>query len=84
VLSVTIDENTIVSYICTQLNDYDLAIKFATKNNLRGAEELVTAQFNQLFQQGRYKEAAQVCADSPQGMLRSAQTIQVSGGPSTF
>jgi clathrin heavy chain len=77
VLSVTIDENTVVPYICTQLNDYDLAIKFATKNNLRGAEELVTAQFNQLFQQGRYKEAAKVCADSPQGMLRSTQTIQM-------
>ncbi len=51
VLSVTVDENNIVPYICSQLNDFDLAIKVASKNNLPGAEDLVTGQFNQLFQQ---------------------------------
>jgi len=77
VLSVTLDEQTVIPYICTQLNDYDLAMKMSAGSSLHGAADLYTGNFNQLFQQGKYKEAAKVAADSPQGCLRTTQTIQL-------
>jgi len=77
VLLVTIDEQTIVPYICNVVNNYELAIKLASRANLPGAEDLFTNQFNRLFQQGNYKEASKVAADSPQGVLRTQKTIQL-------
>jgi clathrin heavy chain len=77
VLSVTLDENNIIPYIISQLNDYDLAMKMSAGSNLPGAVDLYVGNFNQLFQQGKYKEAAKVAADSPQGALRTTQTIQL-------
>ncbi len=65
-LLVTVDDNTVVPYISTTLNNYELAIKLASRANLPGAEELFINQFNKLFQQGLIKEAAKVAADSPQ------------------
>eukprot|EP01132_Coremiostelium_polycephalum_P002123 gene2123-2614_t len=76
VLSVSIDDNTIIPYICNTLKNYELGISMASKNNLPGAEGLLTAQFEKLFQQGLYKEAAKVAADSPGTILRNLQTIQ--------
>jgi len=77
VLLVTIDDGVIVPYISGTLNNYELAIKMASRANLPGAEELFTAQFNKLMQQGQYKDAAKVAADSPQGFLRTQKTIQL-------
>eukprot|EP01133_Synstelium_polycarpum_P006995 gene6995-8126_t len=76
VLSVSIDDNNIIPYICTTLNNYDLAISMASKNNLPGADNLLQGQFERLFQQGLYKEAAKVAADSPGTILRNLATIQ--------
>ncbi|EFA76771.1 clathrin heavy chain [Heterostelium album PN500] len=76
VLSVSIDDNNIIPYICNVLNNYDLAISMASKNNLPGAEGLLQGQFERLFAQGQYKEAAKVAADSPGTILRNLQTIQ--------
>ncbi|KYQ93795.1 clathrin heavy chain [Tieghemostelium lacteum] len=76
VLSVSIDDNNIIPHICNTLQNYELAISMASKNNLPGAEGLLTAQFDRLFQQGQYKEAAKVAADSPGTILRNLQTIQ--------
>lgn len=77
VLLVSIDEASIVGYICNTLNNYEIAIKLATRNNWPGAEDLFANQFNRLFQQGDYKGAAKVAADSPQGILRTQKTIQL-------
>lgn len=77
VLLVTLDEKTVVPYICNNLNNYELAIKLASKGDLPGAEDLFTNQFNRLFQQGNYQAAAKVAAESPQGVLRNAKTIQL-------
>jgi len=77
VLLLTIDEQNIVPFIVSSLNNYELAIKLASRNGLPGAEDLFTNQFNRLFQQGMYKEAAKVAADSPQGILRTPKTIQL-------
>ncbi|KAN0035940.1 hypothetical protein ACTA71_005234 [Dictyostelium dimigraforme] len=76
VLSVSIDDKNIIPYICNTLNNLELAISMACKNNLPGAEGLLTTQFERYFQQGQYKEAAKVAADSPGTILRNLQTIQ--------
>eukprot|EP00736_Rhodelphis_marinus_P012217 Rmarinus@m.21906 len=74
VLSVAIDENNIVPYICSQLQNLELATRIAARNNLPGAEGLLQQQFDNLFGQGRYKDAAILAAQS--NVLRTPQTIQ--------
>ncbi len=76
VLSVTVDEDNIVPYVSGTLNNADLAYKMASRSNLPGADQLFINQFNTLFQQGNYSEAAKVAASSPRGILRTPQAIQ--------
>ncbi|EEB11299.1 clathrin heavy chain, putative [Pediculus humanus corporis] len=76
VLSVTVDEDNIIPYINTVLQNPDLALRIAVRNNLAGAEDLFVRKFNQLFQNGQYVEAAKVAANAPKGILRTPQTIQ--------
>ena len=65
VLSVSVDENNVIPYICNKLNDFDMAIKLAARADIP-AQDLFAGHFNQLFVTGRFKEAAQVAAASPQ------------------
>ena len=76
VLSVSIDDNTIVQYIMKNLNNSELAIKIASRNNLPGADDMYTTRFQQLFAAGNFAEAAKVAATSPRGILRTPQTIE--------
>ncbi|XP_071848153.1 clathrin heavy chain 1-like [Apostichopus japonicus] len=76
VLTVSVDEENIVNYITNTLQNADLALKIAVRNNLGGADELFTRKFNLLFGQGNYSEAAKVAANAPKGILRTPQTIQ--------
>lgn len=76
VLSVSVDEDNIVGYIMTVLNNADLALRIASRNNLPGADDLFVHKFNNLFQAGQYSEAAKVAANAPKGILRTPQTIQ--------
>jgi clathrin heavy chain len=76
VLQIALDEANIVNHICQTLNNVELAVKFAARNNLPGAEGLFTRQFDALFNQQRFKEAAQCAAESPMGVLRTADTIR--------
>lgn len=76
VLSVTIDEENIVTYVSSTLNNADLAYKMASRANLPGADQLFIQRFNTLFQQGNYAEAAKVAASAPRGILRTPQAIQ--------
>ena len=76
VLSVTIDEDNIVTYLSNTLNNADLAYKMASRSNLPGADQLFLNRFNTLFQQGNYVEAAKVAASAPRGILRTPQAIQ--------
>jgi len=76
VLSVTVDEDNIVSYVSSTLNNADLAYKMASRSNLPGADQLFINRFNTLFQQGNYSEAAKVAASAPRGILRTPQAIQ--------
>nr|CAI5862798.1 unnamed protein product [Callosobruchus analis] len=77
VLSVSVDEESIIRYINTVLHNPDLALRLATRNNLSGAEELFVSKFQMLFQNGQYAEAAKVAANAPKGILRTPQTIQM-------
>lgn len=76
VLSVSVDDETVIPYILKTLNNTDLAIKLASRANLPGADDLYQRQFTSLFQSGQYSEAAKVAANSPRGILRTAQTIE--------
>ncbi len=69
VLSVNVDEQTIIPYILTTLNNAELAFKLASRGNLPGADDLYIKQYQQLFQSGQYGEAAKIAANSPRVRL---------------
>lgn len=69
VLSVTVDDESIIRYVNTVLHNADLALRLAVRNNLAGAEELFVSKFQLLFQNGQYAEAAKVAANAPKGKL---------------
>lgn len=77
VLSVSVDEESIIRYVNQVLHNSDLALRLATRNNLSGAEELFVNKFQVLFQNGQYAEAAKVAANAPKGILRTPATIQM-------
>jgi clathrin heavy chain len=76
VLSVNVDDQTIVPYILTTLNNTELAFKLASRANLPGADDLYIKQYQSLFQSGQYSEAAKIAANSPRGILRTTQVIE--------
>ncbi|KAK7679481.1 hypothetical protein QCA50_017535 [Cerrena zonata] len=76
VLSVSVDEQTLIPYILNTLNNTELAFKLASRGNLPGADDLYVKQYQQLFQSGQFSEAAKIAANSPRGILRTAQVIE--------
>ncbi|RCI04960.1 hypothetical protein CU098_004297 [Rhizopus stolonifer] len=77
VLSVSIDEERVIPYILNNLNNTELAFKLASRGSLSGADDLYVARFNQLFSTGNFSEAAKIAANSPKGILRTTQTIEL-------
>eukprot|EP00246_Nothoceros_aenigmaticus_P001174 TRINITY_DN1157_c0_g1_i1.p1 TRINITY_DN1157_c0_g1~~TRINITY_DN1157_c0_g1_i1.p1 ORF type:complete len:1698 (-),score=398.34 TRINITY_DN1157_c0_g1_i1:654-5747(-) len=75
VLQATLNEATIVPFVSGQLNNLELAVNLAKRGNLPGAENLVVQRFQELFSQMKYKEAAELAAESPQGILRKPETV---------
>lgn len=69
-------EDALVPFVSQQLQNLDLALALARRGNLPGADALVGQQFQQLYGAGRYKEAAELAAESPQGVLRTHETIE--------
>lgn len=65
VLSVCVEEENIIPYITNVLQNPDLALRLAVRNNLAGAEELFARKFNNLFAASNYSEAAKVAANAP-------------------
>lgn len=76
VLSVTLDENTVVPYIVNKLGNTELALKLAGRGGLAGADDLCVSRFHQLFSSGAYIDAAKLAANSPRGILRTPDTIE--------
>ncbi|KAK9468648.1 hypothetical protein V1512DRAFT_257573 [Lipomyces arxii] len=76
VLSVSVDESTIIPYIRDTLNNISLAVSLASRAGLGGADDLYVQQFSQLIAAGQYGDAAKVAATSPRGILRTPQVIE--------
>ena len=62
---MSVEEENIIPHITNTLQNPDLALRIAVRNNLSGAEELFVRKFNNLFAQGNYGEAAKVAANAP-------------------
>lgn len=60
-----VEEENIVNYVTSVLQNPELALRMALRSDLPGAEELLTHKFNTLFSQGSYTEAAKVAASAP-------------------
>lgn len=73
VLSVCVEEENIIPYITNVLQNPDLALRLAVRNNLAGAEELFARKFNNLFAAGNYSEAAKVAANAPKVLNQLTQ-----------
>lgn len=76
VLKGEINDATIVPFAAEQLKSVELALALAKRANLPGADQLVVQSFQKLFAEGKYKEAAELAADSPQGILRTKDTVE--------
>ncbi|KAK8218749.1 armadillo-type protein [Phyllosticta capitalensis] len=76
VLSVTLDEQTVIPYLLQNPANAELAYKLASRAGLPGADNLYQQQFENLLASGQYAEAAKTAANSPRGFLRTAQTIE--------
>jgi clathrin heavy chain len=76
VLSVSVDETSIIPYLLQNPANSGLAVKLASRAGLAGADDLYRNQFEMLLQQGNFQEAAKVAANSPRGFLRTPETIQ--------
>jgi len=76
VLSVAVDDTTIIPYLLQNPANASLAVKLASRAGLEGADDLYRQQFESLFAQANYSEAAKVAANSPRGFLRTQETIQ--------
>eukprot|EP01006_Ploeotia_vitrea_P036085 TRINITY_DN65965_c0_g1_i1.p1 TRINITY_DN65965_c0_g1~~TRINITY_DN65965_c0_g1_i1.p1 ORF type:complete len:1680 (-),score=269.82 TRINITY_DN65965_c0_g1_i1:136-5175(-) len=74
-LSVHVNENSIVRYIQQSLGNYELALGIAARADLGGADELFTEKFNSLLTQMNITEAVQMVAKAPRGLLRTRETI---------
>ncbi|KAL9112388.1 MAG: hypothetical protein Q9227_003230 [Pyrenula ochraceoflavens] len=75
VLSVNIDENTVIPYLLQNPANSGLAVKLASRGGLPGADDLYRTQFEQLIGTGQIQEAAKVAANSPRGFLRTTETL---------
>ena len=62
---MSVNENNLVPYIINTLQNPELALRIAIRNNLAGAEELFVKKFNILFSQGQLSEAAKIAAKAP-------------------
>ncbi|XP_075235071.1 clathrin heavy chain-like [Lycorma delicatula] len=77
VLSIGIDENTILSYLVNVLKDNDLATKIALRDiNFKGADLIFIQRFNHLYQTGKYSEAAKIAANAPNEILRTQHVME--------
>ena len=76
VLSVSVNTANIVPHIAKMgPQGVALAMDIAGRLNLRGAEQLFVQRFEQLIGAGQIKEAAAIAAKSPNGILRTPETI---------
>ena len=71
----SIDEDNLVPYVTNTLNEMQLGVQLAKRFNLSGADDLFKRQFEALCNQGQIEQAIQIAVNSPQGILRTIETI---------
>src|SRR5699024_10375815 len=76
VFNISLNDDKIVPYLVSK-GSLPTAISLASRAGLPGADDLFIQQFQKLLQERKYQEAARIAADSPKGILRTPQTIQV-------
>ena len=74
---MSVEEDNIIPYITNVLQNPDLALRLAVRNNLAGAEELFVRKFNTLFNNMQYAEAAKVAANAPKVNCHCTKILQV-------
>jgi clathrin heavy chain len=75
ILSVHLNEQTIIPYIRTILNNSELAFKLASTGDLPGAGDLFVAQYQQLLEDYQFYEAAKVAANAPRVSVRNYLSV---------
>lgn len=75
VIDVGLNEQTFVSFVAEHLKNVDLALNVAKRGDLPGADNLIKPKFEQVFETGDYKQAAELAAASPKGALRTKETM---------
>lgn len=76
VLSVSVNENTIIPYLLQNPANGELAYKLASRAGLPGADNLYQQRFDGLWNSQQYSEAAKIAANSPRGFLRTQEMIE--------
>lgn len=74
---IYIDNNTIINYILTVLDNQELAIELSQRYNLHGADNIFRTRFTQLIQSQQYQQAIEFTASSPGNTLRTNDTIEI-------
>lgn len=74
---MSVEEDNIIPYITNVLQNPDLALRLAVRNNLAGAEELFVRKFNTLFTNMQYAEAAKVAANAPKVIVSEKRPEEV-------
>jgi len=75
VAHLLIDRESAVEYITTAVGDHELAVDMARRYNLPGAKNIVKGQFDRYIAAGQFQEAMNLAINSPQGALRTSETI---------
>jgi clathrin heavy chain len=83
VLSVTVDEDQKIPYVTTVLQNPDLALRMAVRNNLSGAKDLFILKLNKLFHNAQYAEAAKIAAVASKEILRTLRQFKVPASSTT-
>ncbi|KAK1942907.1 Clathrin heavy chain 1 [Phytophthora citrophthora] len=75
-LHFSIDKTRMLAYVLTALQDPQLALSLASRMALDGAEELYSSEFDRLITANNVQGAAHIASRSPQGFLRTPETIE--------
>ena len=71
----TLARTNLVPYVCNTLRNAALAMSLASRLKLGGADALYRQAFDQKVQAGDIESAVRIAAESPNGLLRTRDTI---------
>lgn len=75
ILLMSVSPDAVVAYVRARLHDEELAAGLASRNGFTGAESGFADGFEDALEDGDYRKAALMAAESPGGFLRTKDTI---------